>query len=401
MKDPKDPRHKSTLPLWQKYITQGVLDSNNDGKTNPEEFATELVSDAKSAWSNLKSGNTWSNIKSGIATMADGSMQGPAGNQPDGETTPAEYAMLAASFIGPGGLAKGGMRSLLSKGKNFGSKFSKIFEKRNSNTLLKKTDYLDPSGGGLIAKGGYINTKEVDIATKNMGFSTTTPYLHGSSSASLPNVSKQGLRPNSSSSVSMGGESSYLGTPNHINIDHVSASAVTDAGTSINYAMNMSGRKDYAKAYNTLIDKGKLKMTLNQRAQHVELQKQASNRLENWAGQTSLNKKLMTENYPVVYGINPNVTSKLGSGRFNTRFKSDMGSEVAIRKGVNLNEISSVSVPKWKMNEVKKMFPKTEIKDINKVFINSPDQTRSLKNNYYQKNNKLQFEKLLNSFKGK
>jgi hypothetical protein len=137
MKDPKDPRHKSTLPLWQKYITQGVLDSNNDGKTNPEEFATELVSDAKSAWSNLKSGNTWSNIKSGIATMADGSMQGPAGNQPDGETTPAEYAMLAASFIGPGGLAKGGMRGLLSKGKNF-------FTKNTSKNITKAKSIVKP-----------------------------------------------------------------------------------------------------------------------------------------------------------------------------------------------------------------------------------------------------------------
>ena len=380
MKDPK----KGTLPIWQQYLSK--YDIDGDGVTSGKELKFAAQEGIKSL---LKGG------KNTLNTLADGSLSGPGGvqNAPDGVATPAEYIALGGSFITGGGLYKNLGKSLGSK---LGSKFSKIFGKRTSNTLLKKADYLH---GGLIAKGGNINPKKVNIATKNMGFRESTPYLHGSGSASLPGVKRQGLRPNSSSSVSMGGESSYLGIPNHININHISASAATDAGTSINYAMNMSGKRDYVKAYNNLVDKGKLKMTPNQRARHVELQKQASNRLENWGRETPLNKKLMTENFPVLYGINPTATSKLGRGRFNTKFKSDMGSEVGIREGVNLNEISNISVPKWKINEVRKMFPKTEIKDINKVFSNSPGQTANLTNPYLQKDDKLQFDKLLKSFK--
>ena len=132
MADPKkglqltpDPNNAS-LPPWQKYLSK--YDADGDGVTSGEEMRFGLKSSVN---------ELFSKGKNFVSNMADGSMQGPAGNQPDGETTPAEYAMLAASFIGPGGLAKGGMRGLLSKGKNF-------FTKNTSKNITKAKSIVKP-----------------------------------------------------------------------------------------------------------------------------------------------------------------------------------------------------------------------------------------------------------------
>ena len=140
MADPKkglqlkpDPNN-ARLPPWQKYLSK--YDADGDGVTSGEEMRFGLKSSVN---------ELFSKGKNFVSNMADGSMQGPAGNQPDGETTPAEYAMLAASFIGPGGLAKGGMRGLLSKGKNFFTKNTlKILQKLNQllNLLIYPKNYL-------------------------------------------------------------------------------------------------------------------------------------------------------------------------------------------------------------------------------------------------------------------
>tara|TARA_R110000765_G_scaffold96345_1_gene181510 strand:+ start:472 stop:1350 length:879 start_codon:yes stop_codon:yes gene_type:complete len=120
-----DPNNAS-LPPWQKYLSK--YDADGDGVTSGEEMRFGLKSSVN---------ELFSKGKNFVSNMADGSMQGPAGNQPDGETTPAEYAMLAASFIGPGGLAKGGMRGLLSKGKNF-------FTKNTSKNITKAKSIVKP-----------------------------------------------------------------------------------------------------------------------------------------------------------------------------------------------------------------------------------------------------------------
>ena len=150
MADPKkglqlkpDPNN-ARLPPWQKYLSK--YDADGDGVTSGEEMRFGLKSSVN---------ELFSKGKNFVSNMADGSMQGPAGNQPDGETTPAEYAMLAASFIGPGGLAKGGMRGLLSKGKNF-------FTKNTSKNITKaKSIVKSPYIPKELPNEGLINSEKL------------------------------------------------------------------------------------------------------------------------------------------------------------------------------------------------------------------------------------------------
>ena len=114
-----DPKKNGTLPPWQKYLSK--YDVDGDGITSGKEISFAFKSAANELFSKGK------NV---VSSMADGSMQGPGGGQPDGETTPGEYAMLAASFIGPGGFTKGGIKGLISKGRNF-------FTKNTSKNITK------------------------------------------------------------------------------------------------------------------------------------------------------------------------------------------------------------------------------------------------------------------------
>jgi|TARA_R110000868_G_C10943064_1_gene767226 hypothetical protein len=121
-----DPKKNATLPPWQKYLSKYDVDGN--GITSGKEISFAFKSAANELFSKGK------NV---VSSMADGSMQGPGGGQPDGETTPGEYAMLAASFIGPGGFTKGGIKGLISKGRNF-------FTKNTSKNITKAKSIVKP-----------------------------------------------------------------------------------------------------------------------------------------------------------------------------------------------------------------------------------------------------------------
>ena len=161
MADPKkglqltpDPNNAS-LPPWQKYLSK--YDADGDGVTSGEEMRFGLKSSVN---------ELFSKGKNFVSNMADGSMQGPGGNQPDGETTPAEYAMLAASFIGPGGFTKGGIKGLISKGRNF-------FTKNTSKNITKaksivKSPYIPkelPNYGDMRG----VNMGKFDVADMSKG----------------------------------------------------------------------------------------------------------------------------------------------------------------------------------------------------------------------------------------
>ena len=125
-----DPNNKNgTLPPWQKYLSK--YDVDGDGITSGEEMGFAL----KSGFQELISRG-----KNVISSMADGSMQSSGGGQADGETTPAEYAMLAASFIVPGGGAKNaiktGVKTVLPKIKNI---MQKGFGAKNNSQIIAKT----------------------------------------------------------------------------------------------------------------------------------------------------------------------------------------------------------------------------------------------------------------------
>lgn len=145
-----DPNNKNgTLPPWQKYLSK--YDVDGDGITSGEEMGFAL----KSGFQELISRG-----KNVISSMADGSMQSSGGGQADGTTTPAEYAMLAASFIGPGGFAKSGVRGLLSKGKNIMQKG--FGAKNNSQEVPKITGELKEIANAKFKKYFNQTSKPVD-----------------------------------------------------------------------------------------------------------------------------------------------------------------------------------------------------------------------------------------------
>lgn len=121
MKDPK----KGTLPIWQQYLSK--YDIDGDGVTSGKELKF-------SAKQGLKS--LWANTKPAIDSMAD--TTGGAGiNTPDGKASPGEYAMLAASFVVPGGASRGGVKSLIKKATNY-FKGSGVVTKTASKNIAPK-----------------------------------------------------------------------------------------------------------------------------------------------------------------------------------------------------------------------------------------------------------------------
>ena len=152
-----DPNNKNgTLPPWQKYLSK--YDVDGDGITSGEEMGFAL----KSGFQELISRG-----KNVISSMADGSMQSSGGGQADGTTTPAEYAMLAASFIGPGGFAKSGVRGLLSKGKNIMQKG--FGAKNNSQIIPKITGDVKEIANANLRKGLNPTSNPKNIMQKGFG----------------------------------------------------------------------------------------------------------------------------------------------------------------------------------------------------------------------------------------
>ena len=121
-----DPKLKPTRPIWQQYLSK--YDVDGDGVTS----GNELKFAAKQGLKSL-----WTNTKPIIDSMAD--TTGGAGiNTPDGKATPGEYAMLAASFIVPGGASKGGVKSLIKKATTY-LKGSGVVAKTASKNIASKS----------------------------------------------------------------------------------------------------------------------------------------------------------------------------------------------------------------------------------------------------------------------
>ena len=156
-----DPNNKNgTLPPWQKYLSK--YDVDGDGITSGEEMGFAL----KSGFQELISRG-----KNVISSMADGSMQSSGGGQADGTTTPAEYAMLAASFLTPGGGAKNAIkasaRTVFPKIKNIMQKG--FGAKNNSQIIPKITGDVKEIANANLRKGLNPTSKPKNIMEKGFG----------------------------------------------------------------------------------------------------------------------------------------------------------------------------------------------------------------------------------------
>ena len=404
-----DPKFRPTQPKWMQLLQQGAagFDDNNDGITSASELKTGISTVVSNAWSGLKST---------VATLADGSANKFGLNPPDGKTTPLEYITFAAEFLTPGGGAVKSMKSLpiIKNVLRGGSK--NILNKGTQNTTRSigtgVPDYMDIGSKATgnnqavvstLKKKGGTSVTQKDISNANFDLGTDNiPYTHGSSSASFPGVvSSKGLKPHNTNNnvTAMSGENTFITNKNHINVTDLSVAPITDPTVAMEYSLMSSGNRNYLKTYNASVDKV---TSLNKNASKFEKniyknsKKLNYERLKNYSNSSPTDQALMRENYPAIYGIKPKNT-KQGSSRYRTEFQSDVSSEVGIKGGVNLDEITDIFVPKNRINSATRKFNNKNIKissleDYHKV-------SNSKVNPYQKAKNAKEFNDLMKTFR--
>lgn len=302
----------------------------------------------------------------------------PEGNWPLAARLTADIGTDPSTWFGMGLLSKAG-------------KFDDIVKAipGTQKNIVKNIKTAMPEGsdwmrrGNVATKGSTLTYDDLikmnqDLVNKGV-ISKVNPigYVHGTSSASLPNiVTNKGLLPRNmfpEGQVPMVGEMSGLGTYNkygpinQVNQTGLSVAPISNTTDALNYAKTMSKNKininSLLEGHNTMIDDVarfnepwvKNNMGIDYYENLLNVKK---NRISNFHNADIASQNIMEQNYPMIFGINPKSTTKLGKDRFFTGISSDLGQEAAIKDAINLSEISNVFVPKNKIQLTKDYFGK-------------------------------------------
>ena len=236
-----------------------------------------------------------------------------------------------------------------------------------TKALPKTADFVSDYGtsANIRARGPAINYDDiidlnVRLANKNL-IDPNNPiaYLHGTGSSSFPGIIDLGGLTSRGSLLDMGaipmtGELGGLGTATrHVNDNAISVMNLLDRDVAINYAKGMGQPKNYVDDFvnfSELIRSGKLDwMSPHQQNLMKDLYRK---RVHQFSESNILDQKLLSENYPMVFGINPK-SNILGSNRF-TIPTSMFSGEAGIKGITGLDEISNIFVPNNKIDLTKK-----------------------------------------------
>ncbi len=274
---------------------------------------------------------------------------------------------------------------------------STVFEKyRNPTTfasvakaLPRTADFFvrssNPKNPMLFGTDGTASRQQVLRSNSfliNQGV-TNKPFvfLHGSGSSALPSISRFGGLVPTGQLIERGG-APFAGSlqvlrdwntahADHQNRRHISLGMIDSPSTPLNYAFQRPLTNNFVEKYNEFLRGESQYSTRNDsRYEGAPLKEIFERRTANFENAPLAEQKVILDNFPVVFGLNP-IKNSMGTARYRLgKGRYDLAPSLA--GGATFDEMATAFVPRNRIDVTRQYLPGVDVMPLEQFLINMP-----------------------------
>ena len=206
-------------------------------------------------------------------------------------------------------------------------------------------------------------------------------FLHGTGSSALPSISRFGGLVPTGQLIERGG-APFAGSlqvlrdwntahADHQNRKHISLGMIDSPTTPLNYAFKRPLTNNFREKYNEFLRGESQYSTRNDsRYEGAPIKEIFERRIANFENAPLAEQKLILDNFPVVFGLNP-ISNSMGTARYRLgKGRYDLAPSLA--GGATFDEMAAAFVPRNRIDVTRQYLPGVDVMPLEQFLINMP-----------------------------